>query len=129
MRECDQGNVMSGAKGDAAAVLSPAEAAEVDRICAQDSVIGYCLIDDGGRELEADGAWRDALPPVLFNLMSIADQVAAELGEEGPCPVVFIESDGKELAGLTLSTSRAMFVSKKAHKLSKGIGRVSTFGS
>ena len=121
--------MMDGEGGYAAAVLSPAEAAEVDRICGQESVIGYCLIDEKGNEVEADGAWRDALPPVLFNLMSLADQIAAELGEDGKCPVVFIESDGKELAGLTLSSSRAMFVSKKTHKLSKGIGRVSTFGS
>ena len=104
--------------------LTSEEAVELARIQADNSVIGYALMTMDGDEIESSGAWKSMLAPVFANVFDLADQLGTEFGEEEDCPVIFAESPDFEVAGIVLTSAKAVILKRKQKKTGEGLRSV-----
>ena len=94
--------------------LTSEETIELARIQKDNSVIGYALLDLNGDEIESSGAWKSVLAPVFANMFDLVDHFGEEFGERDRCPMVLLDHPEYEVAGVLLSSSRAVFIKRKA---------------
>lgn len=104
--------------------LTSQETVELARIQKDDSVIGYALLTLDGEEIESSGAWRSMLAPVFANVFDLADKIGEEFGEEDTCPMTFMESPDFEVAGLLLTSAKAVIIKRKQKKTGEGLRSV-----
>lgn len=105
--------------------LTSEETVELARIQKDPSVIGYAVVALDGTEIESGGIWASMIAPVFSNVFDLADRFAEELGEEDPCTMMFMESPDFEVAGLLLTSARAVIIKRKAKRISEGLRSVS----
>jgi hypothetical protein len=105
-------------------LLTAEESTELARIQRDSQVIGYSVMALDGTEIESGGALSDTIAPIFANAFDLADKIGAEFGEEDTCPVLFMESDEIEVAGLLLSAARAVIVKRKHKNQSEGLRSV-----
>lgn len=107
-----------------ASFLSDVEAMELDRILADERVVGFALIGADGEELAVDGIWAEKSAAIFANFLRLADRIGEELGEKDVDPVVFAETSGHEIAAVTLSKAKAVIVRERGTS-KKGLSHVS----
>lgn len=90
--------------------LSNAEAKELDRIIADERVVGFALIGPDGEEIAVDGLWADVSPAIFANVLRLAQRIGSELGEDQGDPVIFVETRQYEIAAVTLTKSKAVII-------------------
>jgi hypothetical protein len=94
--------------------LSDVEARELDRIIADERVVGFALIGPQGEELAVDGLWSDRSAAIFAHVLRLADRIGGELGEDPADPVLFIETKEYEIAAVALSKAKAVIIRKRA---------------
>ncbi|MEL7469124.1 MAG: roadblock/LC7 domain-containing protein [Pseudomonadota bacterium] len=104
--------------------LTSAETVELARIQKDPSVIGYAVLDLDGNQIEASGVWASQIVPVFANVFDLADRMGGEFGEEDGCPVLFMESPDFEVAGLLLTSARAVIIKRKPKRVAEGLRSV-----
>ncbi|MEM7422631.1 MAG: hypothetical protein AAF334_02855 [Pseudomonadota bacterium] len=104
--------------------LTTQETIEMARIQKNPDVIAYALIGFDGTEIEASGAWSSLIAPVFANAFDLADKMGEEVGESEPCPVLFLESPDFEIAGITLSSARAVVIKRRPRRVREGLRSV-----
>ncbi|MEM7545784.1 MAG: roadblock/LC7 domain-containing protein [Pseudomonadota bacterium] len=109
--------------GSSASFLSDVEAKELDRILADERVVGFALIGADGEELAVDGIWAEKSAAIFANVMRLADRIGEELGEKDVDPVVFAETANHEIAAVTLSKAKAVIVRDRSGP-KKGLSHV-----
>lgn len=105
--------------------LTSQETIELARIQKDNSVIAYALFSLSGEEIESSGAWRSMLGPVFANIFDMVDRFGEEFGERENCPMLVMESPDFEIAGVLLSSARAVFVKRKqkqVHDVLRSVG-------
>ena len=105
--------------------LTSRETVELARIQQDPSVIGYALLTLDGDEIESGGAWSSMLGPVFANVFDLADQIGETFGEEDICPIAFMESPDFEVAGLLLTSAKAIILKRKQKRKAEGLRSVS----
>lgn len=105
--------------------LTSEETIELARIQKDSSVIGYAIIGLDGTEIESGGIWASMIAPVFSNVFDLSDRFAEELGEQDPCSMLFMESPDFEIAGLLLTSARAVVIKRKTKRTSEGLRSVS----
>ncbi|MEM9062410.1 MAG: roadblock/LC7 domain-containing protein [Pseudomonadota bacterium] len=105
--------------------LTSAETVELARIQRDPSVIGYAVLDLDGNQIEASGAWASQIAPVFANVFDLADRMGDHFGEEERSPVLFFESPDFEVAGLLLTSARAVIIKRKPRRVAEGLRSVS----
>ena len=105
--------------------LTPEETIEMARIQKDDSVIGYALLSLDGEEIESSGAWKSVLAPVFANIFDLVENFGEEFGEREKCPMVLLDSKEYEIAGVLLSTARAVILRRKEKRSADVLRRVS----
>lgn len=93
--------------------LTPSESAELKRIKEDPSVVGFSLIAQDGTELEASGAFQESSSAVFANIFDVADRMGDEFGVEDICPAIFLEGPELEVAGISMSSARAVIIKRK----------------
>ena len=93
--------------------LTSEETIELARIQKDNSVIGYALLGLDGTEIESSGAWKEMLAPVFANVFDLTDQIGEEFGEDDSTSMIVLESPDFEVAGVMLSSVRAVFIRRK----------------
>lgn len=104
--------------------LTPQESAELLRVRQDSSVIGFTLISFDGIEIESSGAFREMSGAIFANIFDIADQIGEEFGSVDTCPMLFMESADLEVAGITMSSSRAVIIKRKQKRTVEGLRSV-----
>ena len=104
--------------------LTSAETVELARIQKDPSVIGYDIIGLDGAEIESSGAWASMIAPVFSNVFDLSDRIGGEFGEEDTCPMLFLESPDFEVAGLMLTSARAVIIKRKPKRVAEGLRSV-----
>lgn len=97
----------------AARFLTSEETIEMARIQKDESVIGYALLSLDGEEIESSGAWKSKLAPVFANVFDLVANFGEEFGERRTCPMVLLDGKDHEVAGVLLSSARAVFLRRK----------------
>lgn len=105
-------------------LLTSEETIELARIQKDSAVIGYAIISFEGEEIETSGAWSHLLAPVFANIFDLVDNFGEEFGESDTCPMVIIDSDDFEVAGVLLSSCRAVFIRRKQRRTPDGLRSV-----
>ncbi|MEM7057003.1 MAG: hypothetical protein AAF557_05395 [Pseudomonadota bacterium] len=105
--------------------LTPEETIEMARIQKDDSVIGYALLSMDGEEIESSGAWKSVLGPVFANIFDLVENFGEEFGERQKCPMVLLDGKEFEIAGVLLSSARAIFLRRKEKGPNNVLRRVS----
>lgn len=105
--------VIGEAQHNVGRYLTSQETIELARIQKDNSVIGYALLTHDGAEIESSGAWSTMLAPVFANVFMLADKIGDELGEMEPFPLAFMESPDFEIAGIMLTSARAVIIKRK----------------
>lgn len=105
--------------------LTSEETVELARIQRDGSVIGYAVMAQDGTEIESGGTWSSMLAPVFSNVFDLADRMGAELGEQDSCSMMFFESPDFEIAGLMLTSARAIIIKRKHKRVKEGLRSVS----
>jgi len=105
--------------------LTSEETIEMARIQQDDSVIGYALLSLDGEEIESSGAWKSKLAPVFANVFDLVENFGEEFGERQRCPMVLLDGKDHEVAGVLLSSARAVFLRRKEQRTTDVIQRVS----
>lgn len=116
--------MLNNAPRDVGRYLTSEETVELARIQQDNSVIGYVLLNLEGDELESGGAWNSLLGPVFSNIVDLADRIGEEFGEEDICPMTFMESPDFEVAGVLLSSARAIILKRKQRRKPEGLRSV-----
>lgn len=116
--------MMENAPRNVGRYLTSEEAVELARIQADNSVIGYALLTMDGDEIESSGAWKSMLSPVFANIFDLSDQLGTEFGEETDCSVVVAESPDFEVAGIMLTSAKAVVIKRKQKKAGEGLRSV-----
>lgn len=101
--------------------LTPQESAELQRIRQDPSVVGLALLSFDGLEIESSGIFKDLVGPIFANIFDIADQMGEEFGATDTCPLLMLESPDFEIAGITLSSAKAVIVKRKQHSAVEGL--------
>lgn len=97
----------------AARYLTSEETIEVARIQKTPNVIGYALITMDGTQIEASGAFKDVLGPVMANIFQVTALLGQEFGERETTPMVLLESPDYEVAAVQLTRVRAIFIKRR----------------
>ncbi len=105
--------------------LTPEETIEMARIQKDDAVIGYALLSLDGEEIESSGAWKSKLAPVFANVFDLVANFGEEFGERQTCPMVLLDGKEHEVAGVLLSSARAVFLRRKVQKATDALQIVS----
>lgn len=105
-------------------VLTSEETVELARIQKDPSVIGYAVIGLDGTEIESSGTWASMIAPVFSNVFDLADRMGEEFGEQDACPTLFMESPDFEVAGLMLTSARAVIIKRKPKRVPEGLRSV-----
>ena len=116
--------MLNEARKDVGRYLTSEEAVELARIQKDNSVIGYALLTMEGDEIESSGAWSSMVAPVFANVFDVADKLGEELGEEEPCPVLFMESPDFEIAGIMMASAKAVIIKRKVKRSGEGLRSV-----
>ena len=116
---------MDSNEATVAQFLTAAESKELKRIKENASVIGFALISQDGNELEASGAFEQESAAVFANIFDVADRMGEEFGADNGCPVLFLESADLEVAGVSMSSARAVIVKRKQARRSGDLRSVS----
>ena len=87
-------------------------------------MIGYAVIGLDGIEIESSGIWASMIAPVFSNMFDLSDRIGGELGEQDTCPILFLESPDFEVAGLLLTSARAVIIKRKQKRVSGGLRSV-----
>ena len=104
--------------------LTPQESAELARIRQDTTVIGFALISFDGIEIESSGVFKDFAAPIFANIFDIADQIGEEFGALDTCPMLFMESPDFEIAGVTMSSAKAIIIKRKQRPVAEGLRSV-----
>ena len=104
--------------------LTSEETVELARIQRDPSVIGYAIIGLDGSEIESSGTWASMIAPVFSNVFDLTDRMGDEFGEQEPCPILFLESPDFEVAGMMLTSARAVIIKRKAKRAPEGLRSV-----
>ena len=104
--------------------LTSEETVELARVQRDPSVIGYAILSMDGTKVEAGGAWSDQLAPVFANVFELSDKLGMEFGEEDSCGMVFFEGSNLEIAGLLLTSARAIIIKRKQRGSKEGLRSV-----
>ncbi|MEM7057001.1 MAG: hypothetical protein AAF557_05385 [Pseudomonadota bacterium] len=104
---------MEDSKATIAQFLTASESAELKRIKEDPAVIGFTLIAQDGTELEASGAFKDLSAAVFANIFDVADRMGEEFGVDDTCPALFLEGGDLEVAGISMSSARAVFIKRR----------------
>ena len=105
--------------------LTSDETIEMARIQKDDSVIGYALLSMDGEEIESSGAWRSVLAPVFANIFDLVQNFGEEFGERDKSPMILFDSEDFEVAGVSLSSARAVFLRRKEKRSTDALRSVS----
>lgn len=116
--------MLSQAQQNVGRYLTSEETVELARIQQDNSVIGYALLTLEGDEIESGGAWSSMLGPVFSNVVVLADRIGEEFGEQDICPMVLMESPDFEVAGVVLSSARAIIIKRKPKRKAEGLRSV-----
>lgn len=104
--------------------LTSEETIEVARIQQAPNVIGYAMITMDGTEIEASGAFKDVLGPVMANIFQLVAQLGQEFGEQDATPTILLESPAYEVAAVQLTRVRAVFVKRRERSATDALNRI-----
>lgn len=104
--------------------LTAAESSELASIKQDPAVIGYALLSMDGREIDASGAFRETSAAIFANIFDVADRMGEEFGVDDACPTLFIEGPDLEIAGIAMSSARAVFIKRKAPRVTGDLSNV-----
>lgn len=93
--------------------LTQSESAELRRIKEDPTVVGFTLIAQDGTELESSGAFQESSAAVFANIFDVADRMGEEFGVDDICPAIFLEGQELEVAGISMSSARAIIIKRK----------------
>lgn len=105
--------------------LTQEESAEFERIQSESSVIGYALIDMDGSEILSKGVFDELSGAIFANIFDIADRVGEEFGESESSSMFFAESEDYEIAAITMTRAKAVFIKQKGANITRGLRSVS----
>lgn len=105
--------------------LTASESAELKRIKEDPSVVGFALIAQDGTELEASGAFKDSSAAVFANIFDVADRMGEEFGVDDICPALFMDGSDLEVAGISMSSARAVFIKRRPSRSTGDLRSVS----
>lgn len=105
--------------------LTAQETVELARLQQDNSVIGYCILGMEGEELQSSGAWSEMIGPVIANVITMADKIGEEFGEQESCPRLFLESRDFQVTSVSLSACRAVIIKRKQPRKTEGLRSVS----
>ncbi|MFC4701080.1 hypothetical protein ACFO4O_12980 [Glaciecola siphonariae] len=98
--------------GDGKLRLAASEQAEIAKIKADPTTVGYAVVTKRGDELESQDLWEDTAP-IMSNLSDIADQIGENLGEESPCRLIVSESVDFELTSVFMESAHVIALKRK----------------
>lgn len=100
--------------------VSESEQNEVDKILADDRVMGFAVFDLGGEAVQKSDV-SETTVAVVSNLLDIAERVGTELGENAPRPAMMVTGSSVELLALPLNSANFMVLKGKNAIVGKGL--------
>ena len=100
--------------------VSESEQKEVDKILADDRVMGFAVFDLGGEAVQKSDV-SETTVAVVSNLLDIAERVGTELGESAPRPAMMVTGSSVELLALPLNAANFMVMKGKNASVGKGL--------
>ena len=110
--------ILNDASGQVAAFMTAAEAAEMERIRADDAVIGIAFFTEDGTALELSGMPEEIIP-VFSNVFDIYQRIGLELGESTDRPMVIFDNKTCELFAIGLSSANAVVLRRRGVRFAR----------
>lgn len=114
----------SGPEHNVMQFLTAAESSELAAIKQDPAVIGYTLLSMDGSEIETSGAFQETSAAIFANMFDIADRMGEEFGADDVCPTLFVEGPDLEIAGITMSSARAVLIKQKPPRVTGDLRNV-----